>query len=111
MSGPELPDVSAIRARTVEKLGRRPCLWQCDVARALLERKKDVVCISGTGSGKTLTFWIPLLFRPHGVQVIITPLNLLGAQNKDELGRWKIDAVALSRETATLENFKVRAAQ
>ncbi|KAI1783376.1 P-loop containing nucleoside triphosphate hydrolase protein [Ganoderma leucocontextum] len=101
----ELPDVSEIRARTVEKLGRKPCLWQCDVARALL-KGEDVVCISGTGSGKTLTFWIPLLFRLDGVQVIITLLNLLGIQNQEELARWKISAIAISGETASLENFK-----
>ncbi|KAI0738168.1 hypothetical protein C8Q80DRAFT_1060062, partial [Daedaleopsis nitida] len=57
-----------------------PYLWQCHAAIALLKGDRDVVCISGTGSGKTLTFWIPLLFRPNGIQVIITPLNILGTQ-------------------------------
>ncbi|TBU23213.1 P-loop containing nucleoside triphosphate hydrolase protein, partial [Dichomitus squalens] len=102
----ELPDVSEIRARTLEKLGRRPCLWQCDVARALLKGDRDIVCISGTGSGKTLTFWMPLLFRPDGIQVIITPLNLLGIQNQYELASLKIPAIALSGESASLDNFK-----
>ncbi|KAJ7701238.1 hypothetical protein B0H17DRAFT_924702, partial [Mycena rosella] len=43
------------------------------VAEAILKRDGDVVCISATGSGKTLTFWLPLLFRPNGIQLVISP--------------------------------------
>ena len=103
----ELPDVSQIRATTREKLGRSPCLWQCETALALLRGDRDIICISGTGSGKTLVFWIPLLFRPQGVQVIITPLNLLGTQNVDELKRSHIAAIAISGDCATFARFKV----
>ncbi|EIW61392.1 P-loop containing nucleoside triphosphate hydrolase protein [Trametes versicolor FP-101664 SS1] len=102
----DLPDISEIRRRTTEKLGRQPCLWQCDVAQAILKGDKDIVCISGTGSGKTLTFWMPLLFRPRGIQLVITPLNILGTQNKKQLHDMGISAVVLSGETATRENFK-----
>jgi ATP-dependent DNA helicase RecQ len=42
----------------------------------LLKNDKDVVSISATGSGKSLTFWMPLLFIPEAVQIVITPLNI-----------------------------------
>ena len=60
-----------------------------------------------TGSGKTLTFWMPLLFRLEGIQIIITPLNILGKQNVDALAALGVAGIALSAETATTENFKV----
>ena len=64
--------------------------------------------ISATGSGKTLTFWMPLLFRPQGIQIVVAPLNILGTQNVRNLQKSGISAIALSGETAMPENFKVR---
>ena len=103
----EVPSVAQITAKTLEVLGRSPCLWQCQVAQAQLRGDKDIICISGTGSGKTLTFWIPLLFRPEGIQIVITPLNLLGSQNAADLEKVGIRGIALSGKTATCENFEV----
>jgi superfamily II DNA/RNA helicase len=46
----------------VERIfGVRPCLSQIHAARAQLKQNTDILYISGTGSGKTLTFWIPML--------------------------------------------------
>ncbi|KIK98244.1 hypothetical protein PAXRUDRAFT_803920, partial [Paxillus rubicundulus Ve08.2h10] len=45
----------------------------------------DLHC--GDWNGKTLTFWMPLLFRPDGVQIVVMPLNLLGKQNVASLGK------------------------
>lgn len=103
-----IPSVEDIQKTTEKVFGRRPCLWQCRVALALLRGDKDVVCISGTGSGKTLCFWIPLLFRPVGIQVIITPLNLLGDQNRQQLEKVGIKALTISGETASYHHFQVR---
>ncbi len=103
----EVPSIAEIRERTLEKFGRRPCLWQCRATLAQLRGEKDIICISGTGSGKTLTFWMPLLFRPDGIQVVITPLNVLGSQNSQQLERLGISAVAMRGETATSKNFQV----
>ncbi|KIJ09816.1 hypothetical protein PAXINDRAFT_57347, partial [Paxillus involutus ATCC 200175] len=58
----QMPVLSDIRQRTLEVFGVRPCLWQLKVAEALLKGDKDVLCTAGTGMGKTLGFWIPLLF-------------------------------------------------
>ncbi len=103
-----VPTISEVRQKTIEKFGRRPCLWQCEVAIAILKGEQDIVCISATGSGKTLTFWMPLLFRETGIQVIITPLNILGTQNKKQLAGFGIEAITISGQTASREKFKVR---
>lgn len=102
-----LPSIDEIRAKTLQAFKRRPCLWQCEVTRSMLRGDRDVVCISGTGSGKTLTFWMPLLFRPNGIQIIITPLNVLGVQNTKQLADLGIRAIAISAKTATAKNFQV----
>ncbi|KAG1898743.1 P-loop containing nucleoside triphosphate hydrolase protein, partial [Suillus fuscotomentosus] len=88
-----------------------PCLWQVKVAQALLKGDHDVLCTAGTGMGKTLGFWIPLLFR-QGIQIVITPLNMLGKQNATSLAKAGIRAISISSETATTANFAaIRALQ
>ncbi|KAF8837391.1 hypothetical protein BDN67DRAFT_873341, partial [Paxillus ammoniavirescens] len=56
----------------------------------------DIVCIAGTGMGKTLTFWLPLLFCLEGIQIVVTPLNQLGQQNA--IANLKYHAVIVSPE-------------
>ena len=102
-----VPSYSDIQQKTERFLGYRPCLWQIKVIIAILRHDKDIVSIAATGSGKTLTFWMPLLFRTSGIQIIITPLNILGKQNVAQLTSFGISAIALSAENATAENFKV----
>jgi superfamily II DNA helicase RecQ len=97
-----------IRAKAVEHLGYQPCLWQIKVVEAILRRDGDVVCISATGSAKTLTFWLPLLFKANGIQLVIGPLNILGDQNVAQLGEMGIKGISITSETATYQNFQVR---
>ncbi|KAG1905441.1 uncharacterized protein F5891DRAFT_976372 [Suillus fuscotomentosus] len=56
--------------------------------------------------GKTLTFWMPLLFDSTSVQVVITPLNLLGEQNVMDLKKAGISAISIHTDTATAHNFQ-----
>ena len=42
------------------QMGVRPCLWQVKVVRKILEQE-DVITIAATGSGKSFTYWMPLL--------------------------------------------------
>lgn len=102
-----VPSVSTIRERTQSIFGKRACLWQINVARIILQGNQDVVSIAGTGMGKTLTFWMPLLFRPSGIQIIVTPLNILGQQNAEILGRAGLKGIFIGGDTATPENFQV----
>jgi superfamily II DNA helicase RecQ len=102
----EIPLLSQIRSVTQAKFGVRPCLWQLKVAEVLLKGDCDVLCTAGTGMGKTLAFWIPLLFH-QGIQIVITPLNMLGKQNAASLAKAGIRAISISSETATPANFAV----
>ncbi|KAI5980764.1 P-loop containing nucleoside triphosphate hydrolase protein [Pisolithus albus] len=104
-TGDHVPALSEIRQCAQERFGVRPCLWQLKVAEALLARNKDVVCVAGTGMGKTLGFWLPLLFRPEGIQIVVTPLNLLGKQTVASLAKAGVRGLAINSETATAANF------
>ncbi|KIJ91191.1 hypothetical protein K443DRAFT_33111, partial [Laccaria amethystina LaAM-08-1] len=54
--------LSHIRDKVKECFGYCPCLWQIRMVQALLKNDNNVVSILPTGSGKSLTFWMPLLF-------------------------------------------------
>jgi len=103
----KIPSLAEIRCRTQEILGYRPCLWQIRVVEAILKHDKDIVSIAATGSGKTLTFWMPLLFRKDGIQIVITPLNILGKQNVKSLAVMGIQGITVTAENATRQTFKV----
>jgi superfamily II DNA or RNA helicase len=104
---PNLPSFAEIRRRTQEVLGYRPCLWQIRVVEAILRHDKDIIAIAATGSGKTLTFWMPLLFRKDGIQVVITPLNILRKQNVESLKAMGIQGITVTAENAHKQTFKV----
>ncbi|KAJ6595501.1 P-loop containing nucleoside triphosphate hydrolase protein, partial [Mycena vulgaris] len=97
-----------IRARAIQHLGYQPCLWQIRVVEAILKRDGDIVCISATGSGKTLTFWLPLLFKPAGIQLVVSPLNILGEQNVTQLAAMGFKGINITADTANADNFRVR---
>ena len=46
--------------------------------------KKSLISVSATGSGKTITFWLPMM-REEGLTIIIMPLKSLGMQLAEEL--------------------------
>ncbi|KAF7970094.1 hypothetical protein HWV62_25022 [Athelia sp. TMB] len=60
------------------------------------------------GSGKTLTFWMPLLFFKEGIQIVITALNGLAKQNVRELEGKGIGAIALTGANANAQNFQIK---
>lgn len=97
----QIPTFADIRSRALEKFGVKPCLWQLKVAQTLLKGDRDVICTAGTGMGKTLGFWLPLLFRDGGIQIIVTPLNMLGKQNAASLAKAGIRGISIDGETAT----------
>ena len=103
-----IPSFDYIHTKTLESFGKRPCAWQVRVCEQVLHGDRDIISIAGTGMGKTLTFWMPLLFRPQGIQVIVTPLNILGEQNTTTLAKLNVKAIFISAKTATEQNFHVR---
>lgn len=95
------------RRKTEEVFGVVPCLWQLKVALATLKGDKHVVSISRTGSGKTLTFWIPIILATDGYLIVVVPLNILGKQNVDQLTKVGIPSISITAETASESNFRV----
>ncbi|EMD34258.1 hypothetical protein CERSUDRAFT_55318 [Gelatoporia subvermispora B] len=99
---PSAWSIQRIRDLTEKKFGKRACLFQLNVARSLYEKQHDVVAIAATGSGKTLSFWIPLLMALEDKQdkmiFVVTPLNILGRQNVEILGAAGISAVAVDAQ-------------
>ena len=55
-----VPTFSIIQRYILEVFNKQPCLWQMKVVEAILRGDKDVLCIAGTGMGKTLTFALVL---------------------------------------------------
>lgn len=105
-ASPQIPTIQEVRDKCQAVFGVRPCLWQCKVLEATLKRSNVVVDV-GTGAGKTLSFFLPLLFQPRGIQIIVTALNILGKQNVATLNKAKISAISISGETSTPQNFRV----
>ena len=89
------------------KFEKHACWFQIQIAHA----GKDVVGCAPTGAGKTLSFWIPLLMaladRKDKMIFLVTPLNVLGKQNKKDLGRAGLSAIAISAENTNKETFNV----
>ena len=107
MSTPQIPTLDEIREKTLAVFGCDPCRWQSLSCQASLGGDNDIINIAPTGAGKTLTFWMPLLFRKDGIQIVVTPLNILGAQNEAELAKANIHTVAVRADTATPRLFRV----
>jgi superfamily II DNA helicase RecQ len=104
-------DIARVRQLVQKKFQKRACLFQVRIALALYEGK-DVVGVAATGAGKTLTFLIPPLMAIEDglldkISFIVTPLNLLGKQNERQLKEVGISAIAVSKDNACDETFKV----
>lgn len=104
----QLPSICDVRVKIHARFGFRPCLWQVAAIRAILKGTDDVLLIAGTGMGKSLTFFAPLCFRePGALQIIVSPLNLLGKQQVESLRRAGFESIFICGDTATQENFQV----
>ena len=70
-------------------------------------RNKDVVVEAVTGSGKTLSYFMPLLFSPDAVIVIVTALKVLGDQFEKDARAAGFSAISVTADNDTDEVFKV----
>ncbi|KAG1806404.1 P-loop containing nucleoside triphosphate hydrolase protein [Suillus plorans] len=102
----EAPNFSAIREKLQDCFSKRACLWQLKVTDAFLQNDRDIICMAGTGMGKTLAFWLPLALKNTGVLIVMTPLNQLGKQSVNFLEKAGIPSISISAETASRANFR-----
>ena len=63
--------------------------------------------MAATGFGKTLTFFMPLIFVEEGVVIIVTTLNILGTQIVKQLFEVNIGAVVINAETYNPNELRV----
>lgn len=106
----KLPTIADIRALATQRLGFPPCFWQLQLSQILLQRKQTVVIsTAATGSGKSVTFWLPLLYEPGRITFIVVPLKQLGQQLANVAASYGLASVNVTRETLMEEDLiKVR---
>ncbi|KAJ3964774.1 P-loop containing nucleoside triphosphate hydrolase protein [Lentinula raphanica] len=87
------------RSQAFNLFGKYPCLWQIKAARAILNGQ-DILTIAPTGAGKSLAYWLPLVFVEHGTIIVVTPLKELGAQFEAQLNAVGCNALNVTAHTA-----------
>ena len=106
-----VPSLEEMDDKVHEKLGFRACIFQLQ-SSSLQLLGKNVFTFAPTGAGKTLTFWIPLLFNDNGIQILVTPLNLLGDKNVREITELlsisSVNVTAQTVEEAQISSFSLR---
>ena len=105
-SAPSLSDAQAVIQGA---FGRRLCRWQYLLTDAVSKGKHAILDV-GTGMGKTLAFFTLAYLAAKAqrkITIVVTPLNMLGKQNQDQLAAAGIPAIAISAATATELNFRV----
>ena len=61
----DLPESEQEVQEKVKKVfGFAPCLWQIHIIHTILSGN-DVITITRMGSGKSMTYWMPVLFIKH----------------------------------------------
>ena len=102
-----MPDDNTQVQREMEKrMDLQPCIWQIEVDCKVLEGI-DVITIAATGSGKSLCYWMALLYVKYRTVFLVTPLKLLGKQFVETLESNDLCTMSMTAANATNELFKV----
>ncbi|KAJ3768798.1 P-loop containing nucleoside triphosphate hydrolase protein, partial [Lentinula raphanica] len=94
-----------IRNQAFAIFGTYPCLWQIKAARAIFEGK-DILMVAPTGAGKSLAYWLSLVFVEQGTIIVVTPLKELGAQFEAQLNGVGCAALNVTAHNATDAVYK-----
>lgn len=95
-----------VRAEMEKVLGKRPCEFQYKLYKAQ-ESGKNIISVARTGSGKTLTYFMPLVTSRDGIVIIVTALNVLGDQFEREANAAGFPAKSINGTNESDEVFKV----
>ena len=82
----------------------RPRIWQIEVVHMVL-KGVDVKTIAVMGSGKSLCYWMALLYVKYGIVFLVTPLKLFGKQFIKPMEKNKLCTVSMTTANATNELF------
>ncbi|KAJ7891139.1 P-loop containing nucleoside triphosphate hydrolase protein [Mycena leptocephala] len=84
--------------------------FQIQVCNYVLMNKGDCVLISPTGSGKSLTWTLPLAARDEGISLVITPFTSLGQEGELRSQTGQISSVFIYSEQNSQDAYE-KAAQ
>ncbi|KAI0090787.1 P-loop containing nucleoside triphosphate hydrolase protein [Irpex rosettiformis] len=94
-----------LRAKIEDIFKKRPCDFQYKLFEAQ-RSGKNIISIARTGSGKTLTYFMPLVLSDSGIIVIVTALNVLGEQFEREARAAGYTALSVNGENDSDTVFK-----
>ncbi|KAJ7356530.1 ATP-dependent DNA helicase [Mycena albidolilacea] len=83
--------------------------FQIRIANLVLMQHTDAVLISSTGSGKSLTWILPLLARKEGISLVITPFTSLGLDGQLSNHCEGVSSVFIYSEQNTAQDFELAA--
>ncbi|KAG8795571.1 hypothetical protein FRC12_012668 [Ceratobasidium sp. 428] len=81
------------------------CLFQVNFVQAV-HAGRDVVCVAGTGSGKSLAFVIVNFFTTDVMTWIVSPLNVIEDQMASNFSKWGLKAVVVNASMVSDELLK-----
>ncbi|KAJ7214359.1 P-loop containing nucleoside triphosphate hydrolase protein, partial [Mycena pura] len=81
--------------------------FQINVSNRVLMQLGDAVVITPTGSGKSLTWVLPLLARGEGISLVITPFTSLGLEGELLYQNGDVNAIYIYSEQNTTADFEL----
>lgn len=85
------------------RFGVEPKVEQLEVTGSI-GRGEDIILIAACGWGKSLVYYLPLVFWDRGVIVIVSPLRAIMAEQHQKLERLEISSVCLMGEDMSITN-------
>ncbi|KAJ7156077.1 ATP-dependent DNA helicase [Mycena crocata] len=98
----------AVKTRAIPAGGKLRS-FQIEISNHVLMRNGDGVVISSTGSGKSLTWKLPLLARKEGISLVVTPYTSLGLEGELSNDCDGISSLFIYSEKNTSKDFELAA--
>ncbi|KAJ7257348.1 ATP-dependent DNA helicase [Mycena rebaudengoi] len=95
----------AVKARAIPPTAHLRSI-QVQISNLVLMRKGDAVVVSPIGSGKSLSWTLPLLARKEGVSLVITPYTSLGLDGERSNECDGITSIFIYSEQNSLQDFE-----
>ncbi|KAJ7758634.1 hypothetical protein B0H16DRAFT_1662312 [Mycena metata] len=80
--------------------------YQVQIANLVLRCQNDAIVIAATGSGKSLSWTLPLLARKEGISLVVTPYTSLGLDAEESNSCDGITSIFIYSEQNTMEDFE-----